>query len=88
VGTRQVEVDLGKVPFMDSTGISALVDAYNDVSGTGADLRLRNPQAIVRQVLQMTNLYHLLMHGVQPPPPDTGWALARQDSARRFPTLP
>lgn len=51
-----VIVDLRAVSFLDSSGIGALVEASSRLVEAGGDLRLRKPQPIVRQVLEVTGL--------------------------------
>jgi anti-sigma B factor antagonist len=61
-GVSSVEVDLGEVTFLDSTGLSVLISALKRCRGAGGDLRLRRPQPNVRRVLEITGLtatFHL-----------------------------
>lgn len=45
---------LNQVSFLDSVGISVLVDAHNRARRTGTELRLAAPHPIVAKVLQLT----------------------------------
>jgi anti-anti-sigma factor len=54
-------VDLADVPFMDSSGISALVMARKRLHDVGAFLAVLRPHPMPRSLLQRTNLDHLLL---------------------------
>jgi anti-anti-sigma factor len=58
---RGVAVDLADVPFMDSSGISALVAAKKRLQETGAFLAVLKPHPMPRSLLQLANLDGLLM---------------------------
>ena len=47
-------VDLSAVTFIDSSGLSALLDARAGVDGTDATLVLLNPSSECRRVLELT----------------------------------
>jgi anti-anti-sigma factor len=51
-----IEVDLGGVPFMDSTGIQVLVAARADAQKAGIAFRVSAASPPVMRVLQMTGL--------------------------------
>jgi anti-sigma B factor antagonist len=55
-GTGRVVFDLGELEFMDSSGLSLLVDVANGVGHAA----LRAPSAIVRRVVDLTGLASLL----------------------------
>ncbi len=48
-----VEVDLGSVPYIDSTGIGVLVGAAHRASDAGTSFVVSNPQRNVARVLSM-----------------------------------
>ena len=54
-------VDLAHVPFMDSSGISALVTARKKLQDVGAFLTVLRPHPMPRSLLQRTNLDRLLL---------------------------
>lgn len=58
-GATCVVIDLGQLAFIDSTGLSALIQANKKMSGKGK-LRLRTPTPLVRQVLEVTGLMEAL----------------------------
>jgi anti-anti-sigma factor len=63
--TRRIEIDLSKVTFLDSAGIGVIVAAHRAASDKGATLLLREPGPVVRMVLEVTNLYSLLVEGAE-----------------------
>jgi anti-sigma B factor antagonist len=54
-----VIVDLTRVPFLDASGINALITAYNHMGGHPRQLRLVNPQPIVARVLHIVESHDL-----------------------------
>jgi anti-anti-sigma factor len=65
----RVEVDLAGVTFMDCGGLSALIVAGKVAARTGCQLRITNPQPIVRRVLDLTGLLGVLTAGSGEAPP-------------------
>ena len=57
---REVVVDLTNVPFLDSSGIRALLQGRQTALLYGATLRVRNPRRIVDQILRITGVAPLL----------------------------
>lgn len=55
-GWSELWLDLRDVTFMDSQGLSALVDARRSLQATDAALVLRNVPANVRTLLSVTGL--------------------------------
>lgn len=55
-GARWVTIDLAGVSFMDSTGLSALLEARR----LGAELTLRNPVPRVRKLLDLVMIDGLI----------------------------
>lgn len=51
-----LEVDLGEVTFMDSSGLSALVWAHKEGMGSGKNVSLVNPSSITARLLEVTGL--------------------------------
>jgi anti-sigma B factor antagonist len=62
-------VDLSGVPFLDSSGLSVLVKARADLTGSGRTLRVTGEQDNVRMILEVTGLLGPL-HGDGDAPPD------------------
>ncbi len=55
-GPRRVIVDLGGVPYMDSSGVGTLVELKRNVEREGGRLILAGLQPRVRSVLEITQL--------------------------------
>jgi anti-anti-sigma factor len=55
-----VELDLRSVTFMDSTGLSALLDARRDLAHDGHRLVIRHASGPVLRIISVTGLDHLL----------------------------
>ncbi|HEV2771100.1 MAG TPA: STAS domain-containing protein [Solirubrobacteraceae bacterium] len=53
-----VVLDLSKVDFVDSMGLSALITAHRRLCSVGRTLVLLAPSAAVAQILQLTGLDH------------------------------
>ena len=66
---HRIEVDLARVTFLDCGGITVLVVAGNLAARTGCELRITNPQHIVRRVLEVTGLLGVLTAGFDRVPP-------------------
>ncbi len=54
--TTHVVVDLSGVPFLDSSGIRALVRAHLAAAEVGLELTVRGAHGIVEQVLRLTGV--------------------------------
>ncbi|MGY0002504.1 STAS domain-containing protein [Micromonospora sp. I033] len=59
-GLVEIVVDLGAVPFLDSTGVAALLRGAAEAVGRGATLRVTDPQPVVARVLRITAVDVLL----------------------------
>ena len=53
-GVTQVIVDLGSVPFIDSSGLAALVSGLKTLGGEAANLKLAAPQSQARLLFELT----------------------------------
>jgi anti-sigma B factor antagonist len=53
-GTAQVIVDLENVPFIDSSGLAALVSGLKTLGGEAANLKLASPQSQARLLFELT----------------------------------
>lgn len=62
-----IDVDLAGVTFLDCTGISALVAVRNAAMHTGCQVRVTDPQPIVRRVLDVAGLLGLFTAPVDQP---------------------
>lgn len=52
----RVILDLSGVEFMDSTGLSVIIDAWREVEGRGGKLQLARAQRQAAKVLRITSL--------------------------------
>ncbi|MGK5556325.1 STAS domain-containing protein [Actinomadura kijaniata] len=52
-----VVLDLADLEFMDSQGLSVLVNCYKAVTAAGGSLTLAGPRPIVRRTLEVTGLH-------------------------------
>jgi anti-sigma B factor antagonist len=55
-GCRVIIADLGKVPFIDSSGLGVLVGALRRVREAGGELRLVSEHEAVVKILRITGL--------------------------------
>ncbi len=62
IGQGNVVIDLSRVTFMDSTGLSAMIVAYRRGQGAQHTLRLAGAQGPVRRVLEISQLDIVLEH--------------------------
>jgi anti-sigma B factor antagonist len=53
-GVAQVIVDLQEVPFIDSSGLAALVSGLKTLGGESANLKLAAPQSQARLLFELT----------------------------------
>lgn len=59
-GRPQVVVDLKAVPFIDSSGLGALIGGLRAARTAGGDLRIANPGPQARMILELTTLDRVL----------------------------
>ncbi len=59
-GVRRVVLDLAEVGFIDSSGLSALLNARNRAQEVDVDLVVANPSPHCRRLLEATKLTDLL----------------------------
>ena len=59
-GYRRLIVDLAEVPFMDSSGLAALISGLKAARLAGGDLRIARPTDQARSVLEITSLNRVL----------------------------
>jgi len=59
-GHSRVVVDLAEVPFLDSSGLGALIAGLKSARQAGGDLRIAAPSEQTRLVLRLTNMERVL----------------------------
>ena len=59
-GNRRLIVDLAEVPFIDSSGLAALISGLKAARLAGGDLRIARPNDQARSVLEITSLNRVL----------------------------
>src|SRR5215210_5690444 len=59
-GERAVLLDLSRLTFMDSTGMSVLLNARRRLTRQGRDMVVVCPSGAVRRVLEMTSMLETL----------------------------
>lgn len=64
-GAGPVIVDLERVPFLDSSGIQALLDGYHTAMVAGGTLTVRGANGTVARVLRIVGLDRVLGVGAQ-----------------------
>lgn len=57
---RRITLDLTDLEFIDSSAIATILGLHRRLDAEDRDLVLRNPQPIVRRVLEMTGAQELL----------------------------
>jgi anti-sigma B factor antagonist len=58
-GNKKILLNLGKVDYIDSSGIGVLVSGFSTVRGQGGELKLVNLSKRIRDLLNITKLYSL-----------------------------
>jgi anti-anti-sigma factor len=56
VDTRHVVLDLAKVTFMDSTGLSVIVTEHKRLSHVNGSLTIHSPPSSIRRLFEITGL--------------------------------
>ena len=59
-GNRRLIVDLAEVPFVDSSGLGALISGLKTARLAGGDLRIARPTDQARSLLELTVLDRVL----------------------------
>ncbi|WP_066043164.1 STAS domain-containing protein [Herbiconiux solani] len=59
-GRHRIVVELSRVPFMDSSGLGALISCLKSARETGGDLRIVAPSTQVSMVLKLSNVDKIL----------------------------
>jgi anti-sigma B factor antagonist len=60
LGRPRLVVDLGDVPFIDSSGLGALISGLKVARAAGGYLRIARPNAQARLILELTTLHRVL----------------------------
>ena len=55
-----VTLDLAEVTFIDSTGLSALMDAHFEAERNGWEFSIRSPSAAVLRVVALAGMHEVL----------------------------
>ena len=58
--TNNVVIDLSLTHFIDTSSLNALLQAKTTIAKDGYKLALVNPQAPIRTLLYLTQIYHLI----------------------------
>jgi len=58
-GNKKILLNLGKVDYIDSSGIGVLVTGFSTVRSQGGELKLVNLSKRIRDLLHITKLYSL-----------------------------
>jgi len=66
---HRIEVDLAGLTFMDCSGLTVLIVAGKAAARTGCQLRITNPQPLVRRILDLTGLLDVLTAAFDEAPP-------------------
>lgn len=61
-GKKNVVIDLGKVKFMNSSGLGMLISGMTTMRNAGGDLRLSNVADRIRSLLMITKLITVFKH--------------------------
>lgn len=59
-GRHQIVVSLGAVPYMDSTGLGELIEAWGMTRRQGGELKLANVTPRLRDLFAVTKLAYML----------------------------
>ena len=57
---RHLVLDLGKLSFMDSSGIGVVLGRYKTLAKRGGSVSVRSPNAHVNRIFAMSGLYQLV----------------------------
>ena len=55
-GAKRIVLDMAQVPYIDSSGIGALVSVYLAASRAQCDMELANPQPRIRDLFELSRL--------------------------------
>jgi len=61
-GKKYIVIDLGKVKFMNSSGLGMLISALTTIRNAGGDIRLANVGKKIKSLLIITRLITVFKH--------------------------
>jgi len=56
-GVRNIVVDLGRVNWINSTGLGILISGYSTVKKSGGELKLLNPSERIQSIFMVSKLH-------------------------------
>jgi anti-sigma B factor antagonist len=59
-GCTKLTLEVSDLTFLDSSGLSALIEVVNELEGRGGQVVLVNPTNIVRRLMELTGLTQLI----------------------------
>ena len=59
---RILQLDLGELTFMDSSGIGVLMGRYKRMAQLGGSLQVRNESRNIERIMRLTGLYQVIEH--------------------------
>ena len=71
-GASVIELDLGGLTFMDSSGVHMALDAQDQARASGRELVLLPAPALVQRIFELTETEHRLRFGERVGEPPTG----------------
>ena len=66
IGVERVVIDLSQTVFLDSSGIAVLLSGRRSAEDHGVDFRVRAAHGLVKQVLELTGVWHQLSGESEP----------------------
>ena len=63
LGAPGIEIDLSRVTFVDSKGLSALLESHREAGSRDMTLRVVNPQPTVARLFRITGVDTVLADG-------------------------
>ena len=59
-GHTQMDVDMQKTTFLDSSGLGALISLHKLMNARGGKIRLLNTRPQIQQIIELTRLHRIL----------------------------
>ena len=57
---KRLVIDLGKLTFMDSSGIGVIIGRYRTLIRRNGSVAVKNPSAAIDRIFQMSGLYRII----------------------------